>query len=103
MNVLKKSCEEHNRKTPFGEHVSYVKLLKIPCNIRNAIIDPPVTYKGALKWYFMNYSSVVIILLNTGLYKSLFSVISFGKQVFHLYEFFCFLSAVSVLNLTPSF
>ena len=46
--------------------------------------------KGATKLYFTHYSCVVIILFNTGSYKSAFSTISFGKLVF------CF-SALSAL------
>ena len=38
--------------------------------------------KGATKLYFTHYSCTVIILFNTGLYKSAFSIYSFGKLVF---------------------
>ena len=38
--------------------------------------------KGATKLYFTHYSCVVIVLFNTGLYKSVFSTYSFGRQVF---------------------
>ena len=40
--------------------------------------------KGAAKLYFIDYSSLVIILLSTGLYKSAFSTDSFGKLGFGL-------------------
>ena len=41
-----------------------------------------VNIKGATKLYFARYSYVVIILFNTGLYKSAFSTDSFRKLVF---------------------
>ena len=52
-------------------------------------------FKGAMKSYFMLYSSVVIVLFNVELYKSAFSTYSFKKQAFHLSELcvfciFCF-------------
>ena len=51
--------------------------------------------KGATKSYFTHYSCVIIILFNTGLCRSIFSTISFGKLVFR----FSVLSAVFfVLN-----
>ena len=53
--------------------------------------------KGATKSYFMHYSCVVIILFNTGLYKSTFFTCYFGKLVFRLPVIFM-LSACSVSN-----
>ena len=41
-------------------------------------------FKGAMKLYFMHYLCVVIILFNTGLYKSAFSPDTFGKLFFCL-------------------
>ena len=46
--------------------------------------------KGAAKSYLPHYSWVVIILSNTGLYKSVFSTYSFGKLVFCLSVLFVF-------------
>ena len=46
--------------------------------------------KGATKMYFTDYSCVVDILFNTSLYKSVFSVYSFGKLVFCLSVLFVF-------------
>ena len=40
--------------------------------------------KGATKSCFMYCSSVVIIFFNTGLWRSAFSTIFFGKRVFRL-------------------
>ena len=40
--------------------------------------------KGATKLYFTHYSCVIIILFNTDLCRSTFSVISFRKLVFRL-------------------
>ena len=37
--------------------------------------------KGAAKLYFTHYLCVVIILFNTGLYKSVFSTYLFGKLI----------------------
>ena len=45
--------------------------------------------KGATKFYFTHDSCVVIILFNTGLYKSVFSTYSFGKLVFLSLCLFC--------------
>ena len=39
-------------------------------------------FKGAMKSYFMLYSSVVIILFNVELYKSAFSTYSFKNKLF---------------------
>ena len=47
-------------------------------------------FKGATKLYFMLSSIVVIILLDTDLYQSAFSVYSFKKLVFRLSVFFVF-------------
>ena len=41
-----------------------------------------VVLKGATELYFTHYSCVVIILFNSGLYKSAFFTDSFGKLVF---------------------
>ena len=41
-------------------------------------------FKAAMKLYFMHYLCVVIILFNTGLYKSAFSPDTFGKLFFCL-------------------
>ena len=41
-------------------------------------------FKETTKSYFTHYSCVVIILFNTGLCRSTFSTISFGKLFFHL-------------------
>ena len=94
---------------------SYVKAersaLKELCRRRKTVdIDVPVTsrncdakfkqpIKGATKPYFRRYSYVVTILFNTGLCRSAFSTVSFGKLVFRLSVlsvFFCFES--NVLN-----
>ena len=55
-------------------------------------------FKGAMKLYFTDYLCVVIILFNTGLYKSAFFTESFGKLVLCLSALFVF-SACSVSNL----
>ena len=52
-------------------------LLHTYCTVPNSI-------KGATKSYFTHYSCVVIILFNTGLCRSAFSTIYFGKLVFRL-------------------
>ena len=44
--------------------------------------------KGAMKLYSSHFSCLVIVLFNTGLWKSLFSTDSFGKLVFYLSELF---------------
>ena len=44
--------------------------------------------KGTAKFYFMNYSCVVIILFKTDLCKSGFSNYSFNMLVFYFYLFF---------------
>ena len=44
----------------------------------------PKCLKGTTKLYFTHYSCLVIILLNTGLCRSEFSVVSFRKLVFRL-------------------
>ena len=94
---------------------SYVKAersaLKELCRRRKTVdIDVPVTSRncdakfkqpitGATKPYFRRYSYVVTILFNTGLCRSAFSTVSFGKLVFRLSVlsvFFCFES--NVLN-----
>ena len=41
-----------------------------------------IFFKGATKFYFTHYLHMVIILFNTGLYKSAFSTFSFGKLAF---------------------
>ena len=51
--------------------------------------------KGAAKLYFMYYSCVVIILLNTELYKSAFPIYSFKNlilrlSVFCIIRLYCF-------------
>ena len=51
--------------------------------------------KGATKFYFTHYPCEVIILFNTGLYKSVFSTYSFGKLVFYLSAYFVFSAACS--------
>ena len=43
-------------------------------------------FKGATKSYFTHYSCVVIILFNTGLSRSAFSKIYFGKLVFYVFS-----------------
>ena len=48
-----------------------------------------VNIKVATKLYLAHYSCVVIILFNTGLYKSVFSTYSFGKLVFCFSAPFC--------------
>ena len=48
-----------------------------------------VFVKGATKLYFLHYSCVVIILFNTGLQKSVFSIYSFGKLVFLSFCILC--------------
>ena len=53
--------------------------------------------KEATVLYFTRYSCVVFILFNTGLYKSAFSIDSFGKLVFAFLCFLCFASSVSNL------
>ena len=52
---------------------------------------------GATKLYFMHYSCVVIILLSTSLYKSVFSTYSFCKTRFSSFcvlAFYVFISLV---------
>ena len=59
--------------------------------------------KGATKLYFMRQSRVVIILFNTGLSRSTYSIYSFGKlvlEVFPCFVFFVFCQS-SVLNSIP--
>ena len=51
-------------------------------------ITEELLLKGAKKLYFTYYSCVVIILLNTGLYKSAFSTNSFRKLIFCLSALF---------------
>ena len=46
-------------------------------------------FKGAAKSYFMHYSCVVIVLFNTALCRSAFSMVPFRKLVF--FVFLCFL------------
>ena len=46
-------------------------------------------FKGAMKLYFMHYLCVVIILFNTGLYKSAFSPDTFGKLFCLSFLSFC--------------
>ena len=58
------------------------------------------SFKGATKLHFMHYLRVVIILLNTGLYKSAFSAYFFCKTRF---SFFCFLSIHASISLVFSF
>ena len=41
-----------------------------------------ILFNGATKLYFMHYLRVVIILISTGLYKSIFSTYFFGKTRF---------------------
>ena len=67
--------------------VTLMKIWKSPylltCSFLFLLQYSPVL-KGATKSYFMHYSCVVIILLNTGLWRSAFSIIYFGKLVFCL-------------------
>ena len=52
------------------------------------------TLQGAMKLYFTHYSCVVIILFNTGLYKSVFSIDSFGRLAFCLSALFAFVCGI---------
>ena len=52
-------------------------------------ITEELLLKGAKELYFTYYSCVVIILLNTGLYKSAFSTNSFRKLIFLSFCAFC--------------
>ena len=47
-----------------------------------------MTLKGAMKLYFMHYMLVVIILFNTGLFKSAISTYSFAKILFLCFLWF---------------
>ena len=63
-----------------------------------------VIYLGATKLYFILYSSLVIILFNTGLHKTAFPTDSFGKIALVILPLsFChpviLFSAYSVLHL----
>ena len=53
-----------------------------------------IIFKEATKSYFMYFSCVVIILFDTGLYRSAFTIITFEKLVFH----FSMLSGIFVLD-----
>lgn len=67
-------------------------------NLKNVLI------KGAPNLYFMHYLCVVIILLNTGLYKSAFYTCFFRKLICHLSPVFsvcsvCFVFVVIFVDL----
>ena len=55
-----------------------------------------ITFKGATKLYFMNYSRVVIIFYRTGLQKSGFPTYSFGKTRFSSFYVLVFCVSVSL-------
>ena len=65
----------------FAKALNRVKTCKKNAAVKWYVIS---SVKGATKLYFTHYSCVVIILFNTGLYKSAFSISSFGKLVFCL-------------------
>ena len=72
----------------------------------NEIVGFRVSYlsaKGATKLYFMCYSRVVIILFNTGLYRSGFSTYSFDKIRFSSSCVLIFHVSVSLAFLLFSF
>ena len=53
------------------------------------LFQQQIDFKGALNMYFTHYSCAVIILLNTGLYKSAFSTCSLRKPTFLFFCHFC--------------
>ena len=59
---------------------------KIPGKAALYFMQSSFVLKGATQLYFMFYFRVVIILFNTGLYKSAFSAYKFGKTSF---PYFC--------------
>ena len=73
-----------NQTMKFDQLIEYNKR-----NISEMIPDLFLFFKGATKLYFTHYSCVVIILFNMGLYKSVFSMDSFGKLVFLSFRAFC--------------
>ena len=70
------------RQKKVSAHGLYVIIQSNPLNI---------TFKGSTKLYFIHYLHVVIVLFSTGLYKSVFSVYSFGKLTFCLSMFWFFM------------
>ena len=67
----------------------FIKYIEILEKVRNIIKKK---FKGAKKLHFVHYLCVVIILFNTGLYKSTFSTDSFWKLVFCFSAPFCIVS-----------
>ena len=53
------------------------------------LFQQQIDFKGALNMYFTHYLCAVIILLNTGLYKSAFSTCSLWKPTFLFFCHFC--------------
>ena len=70
-------------------------ICNIGLRISSHIDSDNKNFNRSTKLYFTHYSCAVIILFNTGLYKSAFSIYSFGKLVFvSFWAFLCFLSVM---------
>ena len=62
--------------------------VNVVSNIKPIYLNKHVRFKGAAKLYFTHYIGAVIVLFNTGLYKSVISAYSFAKLLFWCFLWF---------------